>query len=103
MDKSNHPDWLNKVPWYNTAICSRLQVSMFLYFITQAITDIYNLLCYIVAHDKKPDYEDDKISIGDKLIPKNVTTEELGALCATLNFIEIWLKLLEENYEARRV
>ena len=21
IDKNNHPDWLNKGPWYNTAIC----------------------------------------------------------------------------------
>ena len=26
MDKINHPDWLNKGPGYNTAICSRLHV-----------------------------------------------------------------------------
>ena len=24
LDKNNHPNWLNKVPWYNTAICSRV-------------------------------------------------------------------------------
>ena len=35
-------------------------------------------MCSLVAHDKKlPDYEDDEISIGDRLIPKHVTTEEL--------------------------
>ena len=39
MDKSNLPDWLNKGPWYNTAICSRLHVSMFEYFITHALID----------------------------------------------------------------
>ena len=32
------------------------------------------------------------------LIPKHVTIEALKALGATLNYIEIWLKLLEENY-----
>ena len=51
---------------------------MFEYFITHAITDRYNLMCYIVAHDKKqPSYEDDENSIGDRLIPKHVTTESL--------------------------
>ena len=59
MEKINHPDWLNKGPWYNTAICSRLYVSLFEDFITHVRTDRYNLLCYLVAHDKKqPDYED---------------------------------------------
>ena len=53
IDKSNHPDWLNKGPWYNKDICSMLHGSMFEYFITHAITDRYNLLCSLVAHDKK--------------------------------------------------
>ena len=32
-----------------------------------------------------------------------MTTEALEALGATLNFIEIWLKLLDKNYDDRRV
>ena len=31
IDKSNHQDWLNKGPWYSTAICSRLHGSLFGY------------------------------------------------------------------------
>ena len=46
MEESNHTDCLNKVPWYNTAICSRLHGSLFEDFITQAITDRNNLLCH---------------------------------------------------------
>ena len=49
--KSNHQDWLNKVTWYNTAICPRLHGSLFEYFITNARTDKYNLMCSLVAHD----------------------------------------------------
>ena len=61
-------------------------------------------MCFLVAHDKKlPAYEDDEISIVDRLIPKHVTTEALEALGATINFIDIWLKMLEQNYDARRV
>ena len=42
-------------------------------------------MCYLVAHDKKlPAYEDDGISIRDRLIPKNVTTESLEALGANI-------------------
>ena len=38
----------------------------------------YNLLCYFVAHDKnQPAYEDEEISIGDRLIPKHATREAL--------------------------
>ena len=88
MDKSNHPNWLNKGPWYNISICSRLHGSLFEYFITHARTDKYNLMCSIVANDEKqPSYEDEEISIGDRLIPKHVTTESLEALGATLNFV----------------
>ena len=40
--------------------------------------DRYNIMCSIVAHDKKqPAYEDDESSIGDGIIPKHVTTEAL--------------------------
>ena len=66
---------MNKGPWYNTDICSSLHGIMFEYCITHAITNIYNFVCYIVAHDlKKPAYEDDESIIGDSLIPKHVTT-----------------------------
>ena len=60
IDKSNHTNWLNRGPWYNTAICSRFRGSRFEYFITHAITNRYNILCSLVAHDKKqPAYEDE--------------------------------------------
>ena len=58
----------------------------------------------LVEHDKNYQlmniYES---SIVDRLIPKGVTTEALESLGDTLNFIDIFIKLLEENYEARRV
>ena len=41
--------------------------------------------------------------IGDRSIPKNITTKALKALCDTLNFIDIWLKLFEDKYDARCV
>ena len=53
IDKSNHQDWFNKGPWYNTAIYSRLHESLFEDLITHARTDRYNLMCSLVAHDKK--------------------------------------------------
>ena len=75
IDKSNHQDWLNKGPWYNTEICSRLHGSLFEDFTTHAITGRYNIMCYLIAHGKKiPEHEDDEISIVDMLIPKNMTT-----------------------------
>ena len=68
---------------------------MFEYFITNAITGRYNLVCSIVANDKKqPAYENYEISIGDRLTTKHVTTEALKSLGATFNFIEILIKHL---------
>ena len=104
IEVSNHQYWLNKGPWYNTAIWSSLHGILFEYFITHARTDRYNLMCSLVAHDKKqPAQEDEEISIGDRLIPKNATTEALESLGATLNFIYVWLKPFEANYEVRSV
>ena len=61
-------------------------------------------MCSLVAHDKKqPAYEYEESSIVYRLIPKNATTEALEALGYTINFIYIWLKLLEENYKVRSV
>ena len=49
----------------------------------------------------QPDYEDIVISIGDIEIPNDATMKTLESLGATFNFIDIWLKLLRENYCAR--
>ena len=102
MDKNNHQDWLNKGPWYNTSIYLKLHGIMFEDFIKHAITYRYNLVCSLVAHDKmQPNHEDYESSLGDRSIPKYETTKALIALCATLNFIDIWLKLIIGNYSAR--
>ena len=74
MNKTNHQDWLNKGPWYNTSICSKLHESRFEDFITQARTYQYNLMCYLVAHDSlQLYYKDDESSIGDRAIPNDAT------------------------------
>ena len=76
MDKNNHQDWLNKGPWYNTSICSKLHGSRFEDFITLERTDRYNLMCYLVARDiLQLDCKDDESSIGDRSIPDNTTTK----------------------------
>ena len=60
IDESNNQYRLNKGPWYNTAICSRLRASLFEYFITHARTNRYNLICSLVLNDKtQPSYEDE--------------------------------------------
>ena len=65
---------MNKGPWYNTDICSRLHGSLFEDFITHVRTVRYNILCYLVAHDReKHAYEYEESIIGDRLLPKHVT------------------------------
>ena len=101
MKKNSHQDCLNKVPWYNTSICFKFCGSIFEYFITYARTDIYNLMYSLVAHAKiQPNVEDDEISIGDRSIPKDATTKSLKTLGATSNFIDTFLKLFLDNYDA---
>ena len=76
--KSNHLDWLNKGPWYNKNICSKLHGIKFEDFITQARTDRYNIMCSLVAHDRMQDNkQDDESSIGDRVIPNDATVKEL--------------------------
>ena len=76
--ENNHPDWLNKVPWYNTSIWSKLHGTVSEDFIRNARTDRYNIMCYITAHDKQqPTYVDDATSGGGRAIPKNTTTVAL--------------------------
>ena len=102
MDKNNHQDWFNKVPWYNISIYSKLHGIRFEDFITQARTDIYNIMCSLVAHDRlQLYYRDYESSIGDRAITDNATIKKLEELGATINFIDIWLKFLRENFNAR--
>ena len=90
MDENNHQDWLNKGPWYNTSIFLKWHGSMIEYFITHARTDRYNLMCYLLVHDKMQPYcEDDESSLGDSSIPKDSTKKSLTELDATPNFIDI--------------
>ena len=75
IDKSNHKYWLNKIPWYNIYICSRLHGSLFKDFIKHARTNRYNLICSLVVHDKMQSaYEYDERSIVYRLIIKHATT-----------------------------
>ena len=59
-------------------------------------------MCSLVAHDRlQLDYKYDQSSIGDRAIPDDATIKTLEELGATINFIDIWLKLLRENFDAR--
>ena len=76
--KENNPDWLNKVPWNNTKICSKLHGTMFEYYIINARTDGYNIMFSITAHDKLiPTYFDESSSGVGRAIPKYATTSAL--------------------------
>ena len=45
-------DWMTGGPWYNTYICKEIHRNAFEEFITNTRTDIYNIMCYIDAHEK---------------------------------------------------
>ena len=76
--KRNYLDWLNKGPWYNRNICSKLHGIRFEDFIPQARTDRYNPMCYLVVHDRLHLYYKyyDR-SIGDRGIPHDATIKRL--------------------------
>ena len=98
--KENNHDWLNKCPWYNTEIYSKLHVTVFEYYIRNDRTDRYNIMCSITAHDKLiPTYIDDATSGDGRAIPDNSTKAALESLGATLNFIYCWLKHFHHNYQ----
>ena len=102
--EENNPDWLNKVPCYNTVVCSKLHGTFFEYFIINARIYRYNLICSITAHDKQqPTYIDGASSGVSTAIPKNSTTSVLKSLVATLNFIGCWLKHFQHNYKVRLI
>ena len=102
IKENNHPDWLNKGPRYNTAVCSKLHGTVFGGFIINDRTDRCNIMCSIPAHDKlQPIYVDDAGSGGGKAIPNNETMAALESLGATLNFIHCWLNLFHNNDEVR--
>ena len=76
--KRNHLDWLNKGPWYNKNICSKLNRIKFEDFIKQARIDRYNIMCSLVAHYRlQKYYKDDENSIGDREIPNDAKVKEL--------------------------
>ena len=56
-------------------------------------------MCSLVAHDRLQDNDqDDEISLGDRVIPKDATVKSLLSLGATFNFIDIWLHNFRHNY-----
>ena len=75
---------------------------MFENFITQARTDQYNFMCSLVSNDRlQLDYKYNESSIVDRAIHDYSKIKILQALVATINFIDIWLKLLCEKFDAR--
>ena len=96
--EEENPDWLNKGPWYNTTICSKLHGTVFEGFIRNAKTYRYNLMCYVTENDsQQATYVDDATSAVGRAIPKNSTTSELKLLGVTFNFIDFWLIYFQHN------
>ena len=73
MDKHN-PDWMICVPWYNTSICKKSHGTVFEEYIRNSITDRYNFMCYIDAHEKHNSSSiDDGSSGSGNVLPSNST------------------------------
>ena len=91
--------WFTGGPWYNTYICKKLHGNLFEGFIINAITDRYNIMCYIdlseIYHQSSSC--DDESSGGGCPLPTTSTTELLQSIGATIDFIGCWLKSLEYN------
>ena len=51
MDKHN-PNWVTGGPWYNAYICKQLHETVFEYFVRNARTSRYHIMCFIYAHEK---------------------------------------------------
>ena len=49
---SKNLEWFDTGPWYNKNICYKLHGTTFEDFITQDRTYRYNIMCYLVAHDR---------------------------------------------------
>ena len=68
-------------------------------FIRNAITDRYDIMCYIDAQEKhQPSYFDDGISGGGNALRSNSTTAALFSLSVTVDLNYCWLQGLEQNY-----
>ena len=73
---SKNLNWFDTGPWHKKKICSKLYGTSFEGFITQAITDRYNIMCSLVAHDRLQENKpDDESSIGDRVIPNDATVK----------------------------
>ena len=96
---SKNLNWFDTGPWHNKNICSKLYGTTFEVFITQARTDIYNIICSLFAHDRMQDNKQDyESNVSDRVIPNDATVKELKSLGATFNFIDIWLHNFCDNY-----
>ena len=59
---------------------------------------LYNL---VAIYNEQLDYKCDESSIVDWTIPDGATIKTLEELGPTITFIDIWLKLLREKFDAR--
>ena len=95
MDRHNS-NWMTSGPWYNTSICRKLHGNVIEGFIRNEITDRYNIMYDIDAHEKiNPSEHDDGISGGGYPLPSHLTTESLVLIGSTVDFIGFWLEALE--------
>ena len=80
---------MNKVPCYNTTICTKLDGQSFEDYLKTERNDRYELMCSVDAFDKQyVSITYDTIIVGGRPIPIASSKEALLSLGHTINFIE---------------
>ena len=98
MDAYN-TKYMDKVPWYNTTICTKLNGQNSEDYLKTGRKDRYYLMCSIDAYGKgRVSSTDGAISGGRRPIPSTSYKESILSLGQTINFINNGLQCFESNY-----
>ena len=93
---------MDKGPWYNKNIFTKLISQSFEYYLKKGRKDRYELMC---AADVYAKYHvtilDNSSSSGGIPMPSASSKGELFSLGQTFNFIDNWIQCFEANYKNR--
>ena len=90
--------WIDKGPWYNTKICTKLNVQSFKNDFKTGHKDRYELMCAVDVYDKEHVPMPDDVSSGvGRPMPITSPKEALFSLGQTINFIDNWLQCFDES------
>ena len=91
---------MNKGPWYNTTIYTRLNGQNFEDYLKIWRKYRYELMCYVDTNYKDHVWMlDDSISGGERKMTSMSYKEAILAIVHRINFIDIWLQWFEVGYQ----